>query len=58
MTPNLLVTSQIDKTVWEYNGTNEGFIKIAASGGALGAPLGLVNGLDGNLLVRMARLTR
>ncbi len=51
MTANLLVTSQIDKTVREYNGTTGAFVKVAAAGGALGDPLGLATGLDGNLLV-------
>src|SRR5271165_5774440 len=51
MTPNLLVTSQIDKTVREYNGTTGAFVKVAAAGGALGDPLGLATGLDGDLLV-------
>lgn len=48
---SLLITSQINKTVREYNGTTGAFIKAAASGGSLGDPLGLVIGLDGNLLV-------
>ena len=47
----LLVTSQDDKTVREYNATTGAFVKVAASGGALGDPLGVVIGLDGNLLV-------
>ena len=47
----LLVTSQLNRTVREYNGTTAAFVKVAASGGALGDPLGLVIGLDGNLLV-------
>ena len=47
----LLVTSQFNHTVREYNGTTGAFEKVAASGGALGDPLGLVIGLDGNLLV-------
>jgi WD40 repeat protein len=51
MTATLLVTSQIDKTVREYDGTAGAFVKVAASGGALGDPLGLAVGLDGNLLV-------
>jgi len=50
-TGDLLVTSQFDKTVREYNGTTGAFAGVAASGGALGDPLGLVIGLDGNLLV-------
>jgi hypothetical protein len=48
---DLLVTSQNDKTVKEYNGTTGAFVGAAASGGALGDPLGVVIGLDGNLLV-------
>ena len=48
---NLLVTSQNDKTVKQYNGTTGAFVGVAASGGALGDPLGVVVGLDGNLLV-------
>lgn len=48
---NLLVTSQLNRTVREYNGTTGAFVKVAASGGALGDPLGLVIGLDSNLLV-------
>jgi DNA-binding beta-propeller fold protein YncE len=51
MTQNLFVTSQLDKTVREYNGATGAFVKVAASGGALGDPLGLVFGPDGNLLV-------
>ena len=51
MPPSLLVTSQFDQTVREYNGTTGAFVKVAASGGALGDPLGVVIGLDGNLLV-------
>ena len=47
----LLVTSQFDHTVREYDGTTGAFVKVAASGGALGDPLGVVIGLDGNLLV-------
>ena len=48
---DLLVTSQFDKTVREYQGTTGAFVGVAASGGALGDPLGLAVGLDGNLLV-------
>ena len=48
-TRNLLVTSQSDHTVREYDMTTGAFVKVAASG--LGDPLGLVIGLDGNLLV-------
>jgi hypothetical protein len=51
MPVNLLVTSQLNQTVREYNGTTGAFVKVAASGGALGDPLGLVIGLDGHLLV-------
>jgi hypothetical protein len=47
----LLVTSQSDHTVREYNATTGAFVKVAASGGALGDPLDVVIGLDGNLLV-------
>jgi hypothetical protein len=47
----LLVTSQLNHSVREYDGTTGAFVKVAASGGALGDPVGLVNGLDGNLLV-------
>jgi streptogramin lyase len=47
----LLVTSQLNRTVRQYNGTTGAFVTVAASGGALGDPLGLVIGLDGNLLV-------
>ena len=48
-TKNLLVTSQIDHTVREYDVITGAFVRVAASG--LGDPLGLVIGLDGNLLV-------
>ena len=51
MTLGLLVTSQLNQTVREYNGTTGAFVKVAASGGALGDPLDVVIGLDGNLLV-------
>ena len=47
----LLVTSQFNHTVWESNGTTGAFETVAASGGTPGHPLGLVIGLDGNLLV-------
>lgn len=47
----LLVTSQLDKTVREYNGSTGAFVRVAASGGALGDPIGVVIGVDGNLLV-------
>jgi DNA-binding beta-propeller fold protein YncE len=48
---SLFVTSQMNRTVREYDATTGAFVKVAASGGALGDPLGLVIGLDGNLLV-------
>jgi DNA-binding beta-propeller fold protein YncE len=48
---NLLVASQSDKTVREYDGATGAFVKVAASGGGLGDPLGLAIGLDGALLV-------
>src|SRR5262245_8318561 len=48
---SLLVTSQINNTVREYDSTTGAFLKVAASGGALGDPLDVVVGLDGNLLV-------
>src|SRR3982075_3821855 len=48
-TRNLLVTSQSDHTVREYDVITGAFVKVAASG--LGDPLGLAIGLDGNLLV-------
>jgi WD40 repeat protein len=48
---DLIVTSQNDKTVKQYNGTTGALVGVAASGGALGDPLGVVIGLDGNLLV-------
>src|SRR4051794_12294414 len=48
-TKGLLVASQIDHTVREYDRTTGAFVKVAAS--SLGDPLGLVIGLDGNLLV-------
>ena len=51
MSQALLVTSQLNQTVREYDETTGAFVKVAASGGALGDPLGLVIGLDGNLLV-------
>src|SRR5262245_11454834 len=47
----LLVASQIAQNVLEYDGTTGAFIRVAASGGALGDPLAVVIGLDGNLLV-------
>jgi len=51
MSSNLFVASQIDKTVKEYDGTSGAFVKTAASGGALGDPLGLAIAPDGKLLV-------
>jgi glucose/arabinose dehydrogenase len=51
MSSNLFVTSQMDKTVKEYDGTSGAFVKTAASGGALGDPLGLAIAPDGKLLV-------
>src|SRR6202051_814594 len=49
ITRGLLVASQFDHTVREYDGTTGAFVRVAAS--ALGDPLGIVVGLDGNLLV-------
>ena len=51
MPPSLLVASQFDKTVREYNGSTGAFVKVAAAGGALGDPLGVAIGVDGSLLV-------
>ena len=51
MANGLLVTSQFNHSVLEYNATTGAFVRVAASGGALGDPLGLVVGLDGNVLV-------
>ena len=42
MTLGLLVTSQFNHSVREYNATTGAFVKVAASGGALGDPLGAV----------------
>jgi len=42
MTLGLLVTSQFNHSVREYNATTGAFVKVAASGGALGDPLGVV----------------
>src|SRR3954453_22645356 len=50
-TNRLLVTTQMNQTVREYNADTGAFVKVAASGGALGDPLGVVIGLDGNVLV-------
>lgn len=55
MITKLLVTSQLNHAVLEYHATTGAFVKVAASGGALGDPLGLVIGLDGNLLVSDGR---
>jgi WD40 repeat protein len=49
--PTLLVTSQGNKTVRQYSGTTGAFVGVAASGGALGDPTGVVVDVDGNLLV-------
>lgn len=51
MSSSLFVTSQLDKTVKEYDGATGAFVRVAASGGALGDPLGLAVGPDGKLLV-------
>src|SRR5262249_36724444 len=48
---SLVVTSQMDHSVREYDETTGAFVKLAATGGALGDPIGVVVGLDGNLLV-------
>jgi DNA-binding beta-propeller fold protein YncE len=48
-TSGLLVTSQFDHSVREYDRTSGAFVRVAAS--SVGDPLGLVIGLDGNLLV-------
>jgi streptogramin lyase len=47
----MLVTSQLNQSVREYDESTGAFVKVAASGGALGDPLGVVVGLDGNVLV-------
>ena len=51
MSSSLFVTSQLDKTVKEYDGATGAFVRVAASGGALEDPLGLAVGPDGKLLV-------
>jgi WD40 repeat protein len=48
-TSGLLVASQFDHSVREYDPTSGAFIRVAAS--SVGDPLGLAIGLDGNLLV-------
>src|SRR5215472_7683425 len=50
-TKGLFVTSQLNHSVLEYDDTTGTFVRVAASGGALGDPLGLAIGVDGNLLV-------
>jgi outer membrane protein assembly factor BamB len=47
--PSLLVTSQLDHTVKEYDGTTGAFIRNAAT--QVGDPLDAIIGADGNLLV-------
>lgn len=47
--PNLLVTSQLDHAVKEYDGKTGAFIRNAATG--VGDPLDAIIGADGNLLV-------
>jgi DNA-binding beta-propeller fold protein YncE len=47
----LLVTNQDPSSVLEYNATTGAFVKVFASGSALGDPFGVLIGLDGNLLV-------
>jgi len=47
--PSLLVTSQFDHSVKEYNGLTGAFIRDAATG--VGDPLSAILGADGNLLV-------
>jgi DNA-binding beta-propeller fold protein YncE len=51
MTTPLLISSQSDHTVKEFDGTTGAFVKLAASGGGLILPRGLAIGIDGNLLV-------
>src|SRR5262249_30997720 len=48
---SLFVTSQNTHSVLEFDATSGAFVKVAASGGALGDPLGVAVGLDGNVLV-------
>src|ERR1041385_2585574 len=47
--PSLLVTSQIDHTVKEFDGMTGAFIRNAAT--QVGDPLSAIIGADGNLLV-------
>ena len=51
--PNLLVTSQSDHTVKEYDGTTGAFLRNAAAG--IDDPVDVIIGPDGNLLVADAR---
>ena len=51
ITRGLLVASQFDHTVREYDADNRRLRQGGRLGGALGDPLGVVIGLDGNLLV-------
>ena len=48
---SLFVTSQNTHSALEFDEATGAFVKVAASGGALGDPLGLAIGLDGNVLV-------
>ena len=48
---SLFVTSQNTHSVLEFDEATGAFVKVAASGGALGDPLGVAIGLDGNVLV-------
>lgn len=51
--PNLLVTSQFDYTVKEYDGVTGAYLRNAAAG--IEDPLDVIIGPDGNLLVTDAR---
>jgi streptogramin lyase len=51
--PNLLVTSQFDHTVKEYDGTTGAYLRNAAAG--IDDPVDAIIGPDGNLLVADAR---
>src|SRR5262245_29462199 len=53
MRPSLLVTSQFDRTVKEYDGPTGAFIRNAAT--QVGDPLDAIIGADGNLLVSDAQ---